>query len=555
MPSKRNPKHKILSTKQYQMFKKFKRLEFIWDLGFRISKLKIPFLVLGFLLFSWWLMSKSFGIDSNGVMWVARHEVGDFGLHLALIRSVSWGSNIPVESPFFPGVPMPYHYVFDVGIGLLERIGVPIVLAMNGVSALLFAILMFLIFRISQQLFGKNILVGLVSVLFFLCGSSLSFLDFIKGKTLSLQIFRDIWLLPDYLHKGPFDGSTISIFFTLAPYLNQRHLIAGLVISLSICSILLSYLLRGRHIDRRVLVLLGVVLGAASRVHTLIFFGSMITCTLLLLLFKRYKDGFLFIVPALIVFTPHAQAIMGQRTDSFRSSFFDPGFLSTRPFSFASFLYFWWMNVSVALFTIPYGYMRSSVNQKRVFIAFFGLFVIANTFRFSFRIDHNHSLLNYFFLIAAMYSAYGLTLLWKRGFVQKSIAVALFVLLIASGVLNLMAVKNDFRYPITDEARAPLIEWIGAHTSPHAIFIAPPELLDPVVLAGRKNYLGHSYYLTVMGYRMDAREEFVKHMGIQPNVESMKERGIEYMLVSKNEQQPLDLRVVFETEDAVVYGL
>ena len=65
-------------------------------------------------------MYKSFGYDEKRHDFrIQRHQIGDFGLHLSLIRSFSWGNNFPVESPFFPGRPFPYHYYFDLFVGLL----------------------------------------------------------------------------------------------------------------------------------------------------------------------------------------------------------------------------------------------------------------------------------------------------------------------------------------------------------------------------------------------------------------------------------------------------
>src|SRR3989344_6196939 len=105
------------------------------------------FLLIIFFLFSFWLMYKSFGYDEEKHDFrIARHQIGDFGLHLSLIRSFSWGNNFPVESPFYPGISLPYHYYFDLFIGLLNRIGLPIGISLNGVSALAFTILLYLIY-------------------------------------------------------------------------------------------------------------------------------------------------------------------------------------------------------------------------------------------------------------------------------------------------------------------------------------------------------------------------------------------------------------------------
>ena len=118
-------------------------------------------LILILLGFSWWLMAKSFGYETDQSQFrIARHEVGDFGLHLSLIRSFAWGNNTPVESPFFPGKPLMYHYAVDWLAGQLVRSGVRIDYALNGVSAVALTVLLYGLYRLG----------GILSIILFLTG-------------------------------------------------------------------------------------------------------------------------------------------------------------------------------------------------------------------------------------------------------------------------------------------------------------------------------------------------------------------------------------------------
>src|SRR3972149_7724231 len=58
----------------------------------------------------------------------------DFASHIPLIRSFSLGFNIPPEYPLFPGAVIKYHFLFYLAVGLLEKIGVRIDLALNSLS-------------------------------------------------------------------------------------------------------------------------------------------------------------------------------------------------------------------------------------------------------------------------------------------------------------------------------------------------------------------------------------------------------------------------------------
>ena len=283
------------------------------------------FLLIVFSLFSYWLMFKSFGYNEQRHEFrIERHLIGDFGLHLSIIRSFSWGNNFPVESPFFPGKPLPYHYYLDLVVGLLERAGLRIDVAFNGVSIVLFTLLLFLLYKLPQLIFNESKLLGVLSVALFIFHSNLTFIDFFREKGISLSTLKNLWLLPDYIHKGPFDDSIISIFFTLNVYLNQRHFIAALAIGLFIIYLLLSKLIEKQQVSHKSLILFGFILGILSRIHTLTFFSTAVTIFFLFIFFNKVRYIFPFFISSLVFFAFHLKDIMGQEISHV---FFNPGFL------------------------------------------------------------------------------------------------------------------------------------------------------------------------------------------------------------------------------------
>lgn len=479
-------------------------------------------------------MYKSFGYDEKRHDFrIERHQLGDFGLHLSLIRSFSWGSNFPVESPFFPGKPFPYHYYFDLLVGLLEKTGLRIDVAFNGISILSFTLLLFLIYKLPQLIFRKSKLLGALSVILFVFHSNFTFIDFFKEKGLSLSTFRDLWLLPDYIHKGPFDGSIISIFFTLNVYLNQRHLIMAFAISLAIIYFLLSKLMKAQKISHKTLILLGLTLGVLSRVHTLTFFSTAVILFLLFILFRRFRLLLSLFIPAMMVFFFHARDIIGQ---DFSHVFLNPGFLSQKPLSFLNLIYFWGMNLGIAIVLIPCGFFLSGKKQKLVFLSVFSLFLIGNIFQLSFLIDHNHSLFNLFLIFANFYIAYFLLTILHRykNFIGGAIVIIFILLLTMSGLIDLMAVKNDFQFHLDDAPSNNLMQWIKTNTKKNDIFLAKQEILDPVTLSGRKNYFGHTYYLSVMGYNYQDRSNRAKlyfEATSQELLQMMKKDNIKYIVI------------------------
>jgi hypothetical protein len=527
------------------------------------------FLLIIFFLFSSWLMFKSFGYDGQAHSFrIERNQIGDFGLHLSLIRSFSWGNNFPVESPFFSGRPLPYHYYFDLIVGILERIGVRIDIAFNGLSIISLTTLLFLIYKLPQLIFRKSRLLGVLSVILFVFHSGLTFVDFFKESGLSPAILKNFWSLPNYIHAGPFDGSVISTFFTLNVYLNQRHFIAALAISLYLIYFLLSKIMNKRKISSKKLILMGLILGILSRIHILTFFSTTVVLFSLFILFKRSRLLLYLLVPAAVIFSFHAKDILGQNINHV---FFNPGFLSQKPLSFMSFTYFWVMNLGIAVVLIPYGFFLSGSKQKLVFLSVFSLFVIGNIFQLSFLIDHNHSLFNFFIIFANFYIAYFLvTIIQKyRNIVGGAIFVTLLLLLTLSGAIDLMAVKNDFQFHLNDAPTDKFMQWIKTNTNKTDNFLAKQELLDPITLSGRKNYFGNKYYLSVMGYDYSNRQKLVKLFfeAKDPKiVKKMREEHISYIAIPAKKGVDFNyeidinyfdkyLKKVYEDEKIIVYKL
>lgn len=514
-------------------------------------------------------MYKSFGYDEKRHDFrIERHQIGDFGLHLSLIRSFSWGNNFPVESPFFPGRPLPYHYYFDLLVGLLERAGLRIDIAFNGVSIVMFTALLFLIYKLPQLIFRKSALLGVLSVILFVFHSNLTFIDFFKGKGFSLSIFKDLWLLPDYIHKGPFDGSIISIFFTLNVYLNQRHLILAFVISMAIIYFLLSKLVKAQKISNKALVLLGFVLGVLSRAHTLTFFSTTIILLLLFILFKRSRLLLPLFLPAAAIFFFHAKDIIAQDIGHI---FFNPGFLSLKPLSFVNFISFWVMNLGIAVILIPCGFFMAGKKQKLIFLSVIPLFLIGNIFQLSFLINHNHSLFNLFLIFANFYIAYFLLAIFckYKNFIGRAMFIIFVLLLTMSGIIDLMAIKNDFQFRLNDAPSNKFMQWIKTNTQKKDIFLAKQEILDPVTLSGRNNYFGHTYYLSVMGYNYQDKSNRVKlyfEATSQEILQMMKKDNIKYIVIP---QKPIadftyevnkvfldrSLKKAYKDENVIVYQL
>ena len=191
--------------------------------------------------------------------------------------------------------------------------------------------------------------------------------------------------------------------------------------------------------------------------------------------------------------------------------FINPGFLSMKPLAMTSFLRYWFLNLGVSAILAIIGFLISDYKQKKIYLCFFLLFILGNIFQVSFRIEHNHSLFNFFIIFSNLYVAFALTKILKYKQIGILLFIVLFFFLTFSGFLDIMAVKNDFQYPFYDAPRNKLMQWVKDNTQGNDIFLSKEEILDPITLAGRKNYFGHRYYLEVMGYDFLNRKNLTKN--------------------------------------------
>ena len=113
-------------------------------------------LIIFTLSFSFWLMFKTFSYSDDSML-IAVKAWSDFGSHIPLIRSFSFGSNLPIEYPIFPGEPIKYHFLFYFLVGMLEKIGIRIDYALNIPSAFSFFLLLLSVYFLAKLLFKSKI--------------------------------------------------------------------------------------------------------------------------------------------------------------------------------------------------------------------------------------------------------------------------------------------------------------------------------------------------------------------------------------------------------------
>lgn len=484
-------------------------------------------------VFSAWLMLGSFS-QSNDELKISTKAWSDFAGHIPLIRSFSFGSNFPPEYPLFPGEPIKYHFLFYAFVGLLEKIGFPIGLALNIPSILGFVFLLVMIYFLAKLIF-KSRTIGILSVIFFLFNSSLSFLYYFKDKPISFSSLKQIPQISNFLSFAPYGDGIITAFWNLNIYTNQRHLAISLALSLLIIYLLIRPLFEKNELGIKWHILLGVVLGLSFFLHTTVLLMSgIIILTLAILFSKIRKKSLLLLIVAGITAVPQFIYLRG-------SGGFSPqiviGYLISGNFTIRKIVEFWSYNLGISIILISLGFLLANKIQKRILLSFFSLFLIGNLIQFSPEIAANHKFFNYFLLIGNMFSAYALIVLWKKNHLLKPIVIIMAFLMIFGGIIDIFPIYNDHKISIDDYRKNKDAEWILNNTSPDAVFLNTTYLYDPASLAGRKIFLGWPYFAWSQGYKMEKRGTILK------NILGAKDKLTACRLLRRNNIDYLEIKI------------
>ena len=479
-------------------------------------------------IFGFWLMFSTFGYKDGSIL-IAPKARSDFGSHLPLIRSFSLGDNFPPEYPIFPGEPIRYHFLFYLLVGLIERAGVKIDLALNIPSALSFSFLLITVYLLAKTVF-KSRLVGILSIIFLIFSGSLSFLEFFKANPLSIDTPLEILSNTTFPSFGPYDGKIVSAFWNLNIYTNQRHLAPPLALLLFLVYWILKNEQKRKKIKWYYALFWGVFLGLLPFSHSSIFIMAFAILAIFFLLFTRQrKEIFLILTLGAILAAP--RALFLKETATFVPQI-QPGYLITNNLNPNTFLTYWFMNFGLFFVLIPIGFLLSPKNGKKLFPAFPSLFVIGNLVQFSPEMASNHKFFNVFLIVGNMFAAFVVYKLWKKHWLTKLFVVPIIFFLVFSGIIEFFAVANDGLGATPDYPKNPDVAWIMENTPRDAVFLNSTYLYDSASLAGRKIFFGWPYFAWSVGHDTNARAKVIEKMLDPPDLPTLcrllKENNIDY---------------------------
>jgi hypothetical protein len=481
------------------------------------------------LLISTYVMTKTFKQAEDGTVSVARNAIFDFGHSLSIVRSMSWGGNIPYSSPFVARTEHIYHFMFYFWIAILEYFGMPIALAVNIPGIIGFSGFLMVIYMLGKELFDSK-LTGLFSVLFLVFHGGLMFVPFFQKYGLSIE---SIWRFPNYLFTGPFDGSAYSLFFTLNVFVNQRHL------GISLAIFFLLYVLFTRQAEKFT-TSHAFVYAIAAGVFLLwhLVFGIGLVCLMLLLLGlrKKWKEGFVLLSTALFIILIFAHPWIsylarGLENVLHKGVWVGGGGNRVYPLRGIEFLV---LNFGLSLVFFIIGIVK----KRKQFQLFLPLFV----FVFIFTVTSiktgmtDQKYLNVLQVIIALFTAAGVYEMLKKTNGIKFIPIIFIPFIMLSGVINFMVIKNDFLFPVKVTKDENIVSFIRQNTKKDAVILGYEEIFDPITLAGRKSYYGFYKQPEIFLDEYDRhRKDRVQNVFDAQDVKTLrfavKDTGVDYILL------------------------
>ncbi|MBD3250403.1 MAG: hypothetical protein GF381_02435 [Candidatus Pacebacteria bacterium] len=469
------------------------------------SRLSLIVVILLSALFSWWLMSSTFGYQ-DGQFLVDSKLWSDFGAHLPLIRSFSLGNNFPPEYPQFAHEPIRYHYLFYMLVGGLERLGLNLALSLNLVSAFGLTGLLVMIYQLAN-LVSRRKSAGWLAWVLFLLNGSLVYLFYFNESGFGWSSLVGVSQLKHFVQFGPWNGDPISAFWNWNILTNQRHL----AFSFSLILFLVWPLLKTSFskdkqflLNRRWLLFIwfGLILlpffHQASYVLTVGLIGGWLVLNPRLI--KQfgwvYGLGLLYSLPGWWYFFQ-----LGGSSLQFKLGFLAADRSLTGIFSY------WLLNLGYYWLLLPVLFVIGDWPRRKLLLVFLSFFLLANLTQLSADMINNHKLVNFFQIGLVVLVADFLVQMWQAGWLIKLVVIVWIPFLTFSGVVDAFPIVNDYGGAVSDIARSPASQWILAETKPDAVFILEDHFYHPALLAGRRSFVDYGYFAWSLGYDDDLRRQ------------------------------------------------
>ena len=505
-------------------------------------------------------------VNKQGRVRVSGMEANDFAVQSAIAQSFALGHNFPTESPYYAGQPIHYDFLFYFQAGNLEFLGLNLAWSVDVLSVLGLTSMLALLMPLGELLFNSRV-VGRVGAAFFFFPDSLAFIPFLKSQGSLGDTLRAIVHLNNFLPSGYADRAET---WTQIVFVNQRHLPSAIGVFLLVLIFLVDQYrqtrLQTQATDNQIpireasdecqqkaavlprlvttsknvlqsstsYIFSGILLGALPLWSAPVFIAAAAVLFLLLLLFPyRLQMMMLGIIAAVVALLqlfflrlgeigPRQQPLL-HSGDILRNP------ILTKVIGYIVF------TVGAKWPVIILALILASWFHRRFFIALCSLLLLTFFTQPSTDPLTTEKFLNIWLIVANLFAAYGLWRLWKLKMppvLGPVTATALTTIIVIGGVIDLFPIRNS-SYVEMNYERDDLVGWLVKNTKPNDVFLSDRFLSHPILLAGRRIFLGSRD--SPAGYDPAKREPIYRQMFESKNprrvVESLKENHIDFVAI------------------------
>lgn len=542
------------------------------------------FFLLFFFYFDRAMLESAAGIYTGG-----SQNLGDLPFHLGAIFSFTDANNFPPENPSFAGARFSYPFVADLVTACAVKLGASARDAMFVQNVAWAFALLVILERFVFQLTRDRLAARLAPALLFFSGGLgfvWAFGDYWSGTK---GIFDFLNALPkDYTISDQFRwGNSMVVLF-----MTQRSLLLGMPLTLIVLTWLWKrFATEHTENDKDVPasprlsfsaspILVGLLAGLLPLVHlhslaVLFVVGAVV----LILQPEKWLTWTLFAAGVAVIAIPELiWSVSGSASET--TKFYAWHFGWDR--GETNFVWFWFKNTGLLIPILLAGLYLAFSTKKRdapdpsvadtkkkkkrsaaadrshltvqssqllwFYIPFALLFVVSNIAKLAPWEWDNIKVLIYWFVGSLPFIAFAIAWLWRRDGGWKILAGTCFVVLIASGALDVWrTVSGQINYKVFDKDAVEIAHQVKLRTPPDAVFLNAPTYNAAVVLTGRQSVMRYPGHLGSHGIDYAAREADVKRIYLGgPDAAGLIEKyEINYILVSPEERSSMTVNEQF----------
>jgi len=445
---------------------------------------------------------------ATGVATGDRHNFGDLPFHMGIAAGFAYGDNFPPDHPELAGVPLTYPFFGDLLSGMILAIGGSWRDAFFWPTLILGLSVAVALTRLGEAVTGSRAIGRVGSTLTFFSGG-LGFMSLTDPASITRW-----WTTgPDLTIN---DTGVRYANFVTTLFIPQRSILFGWPLLFFALALLVESSRGGSPSSpgpsRAQLWLRAGILGSLLPLVHSHSFAVLCFCALMLAARSEARALLAFIRGVLPLALP-AILFMATRNSLSTTSFFawQPGFDGGA----ANPLKYWLMNAGLFLPLALAGIALARGASVRAWFAapFVALFVLANLFRLSPWIWDNMKFLAPAHAGLAPFAALALARAWRHGRAGRVAAIAAFVAATLSGVLDVSKVAAAGGvFGIFENADFAFAEKVRAATSPSTTILTASTHNHPVLLSGRREFLGYEGHLWSQGLDYAARKPVAEAM-------------------------------------------